>query len=118
MKRLFYSVGRLNPNFTFDLGDKFDSSLAMDMKEMFAGMGYSNPDFELDLSRVSFQQATSYDGMFGKGAEGWGENGPFSATQKIYVKNSDDVEWIVTHVGAEAERQNSYLTRDNVLVKP
>ena len=85
---------------------------------MFAGVGNSNPNFELDLSKVSFQQATSYDGMFGKGDVGWGENNPFTATQKIYVKNSADVEWIVTHVGAEAERQNSFLTRDNVLVKP
>ena len=88
------------------------------METMFGGVGNANPNFVLDLSRFDFDQVTSYDGMFGKGAVGWSTMGPFSFTQKRYVKNSNDVEWIVTKVGADATEQNSFLTRDNVLVKP
>ncbi len=118
MKRMFSFVGFCNPNFTLDLGDKFNTSKVTNMENMFGGVGNANPNFVLDLSRFDFDQVTSYDGLFGKGAVGWSTMGPFSSTQKIYVKNSDDVEWIVTKVGADATRQNSFLTRDNVLVKP
>ena len=60
----------------------------------------------------------SYIGMFGYRVGNAIYGNLYQASQKIYVKNNDDVEWIVTHVGAESSDSYSPdVTRNNVLVK-
>ncbi len=101
MNSMFRRTGYKNTVFTLDLGDKFDTSKVTDMSYMFYQTGYNNNNFEIDLSEFEFSNVTSYSVIFG----GW------KTTNKIYVKDTNDQNWIITNSG------NSNLTTSNVLIK-
>ena len=100
MRSMFQKTGYSSTEFTLDLGSKFDASNVTNMFGMFWETGYSNSSFILDLSTFTFDNVTSYGGMF---------NG-FKTTQKIYVKNAADQTWIL-------DKGFSNLSTTNVLIK-
>ena len=80
MQSLFASVGYSNPNFTLNLGEKFNTSKVTNMSWMLADVGYANSNMVLDLSSFTFDNVTNYSSMINR----------FLTTQKIYVKNAED----------------------------
>ena len=68
---------------------------------MFFETGFANTSLKLDLSKMSFTNVTSSTNML---------NG-IRTTGKVYVKNANDQNWIITNGGS------SNLTTSNVLIK-
>ena len=103
MSYMFYSTGYKSTGFTLDLGNKFDTSKVTKMLLMFANTGNANSTLELDLSTFNFTNVTSYMNMFLN----------FKNTQKIYVKDATDQNWVISRGGSG----NNNLTTANVLIK-
>ncbi len=101
MDSMFNNTGYGSSAFTLNLGDKFDTSNVTTMPYMFNYTGYSNNTFEIDLSTFDFSNVTTFSAMF----DGW------RTTNKIWVKDANDQNWIITNGG------NSNLTTSNVLIE-
>ena len=101
MRKMFSGTGYSNPSFTLNLGSKFDTSNVTSMMAMFYDTGHNNDYFELDLSTFDFSKVTNYFNMLYT----------WKSTQKIWVKDANDQNWIITNGGS------SNLTTSNVLIK-
>ena len=100
MSWMFRSVGYSSTVFTLDLGESFDTSSVINMSNMFGYTGYTNNNLELDLTMFTFDNVTNFDSMFND----------FKSTQKIYVKNQSDKDWLVG-------KGFSSVTNNNVIVR-
>ncbi|MBQ8233972.1 MAG: BspA family leucine-rich repeat surface protein, partial [Bacilli bacterium] len=65
MSFMISSTGYCSKVFTLDLGDKFDTSNVTNMSRMFLNTGLSNPNFTLDLSGFNTSNVTNMLLMFG-----------------------------------------------------
>ena len=105
MEGMFSQVGYTSPVFTLDFGNKFDTSKVSNMKKMFYSVGHANDNLELDLSSFNFDKVkasvTYYTDMFRY----------YKATQKLFVKDVDDQNWIIGHT------YSHNLSTNNVLIK-
>ena len=111
MDGVFTNTGYNVENFSLKFGNNFVTNNVTNMENMFSSIAHSNPNFILDLSTFNFDKVTNYS-LFSNSSDN------FLASQKIYVKDNNVKEWLVTNVGAEAPKYPiTTITRNNVLIK-
>ena len=64
MKGMFYYAGYKNPEFTLDLGNKFNTSKVEDMSFMFAFVGKESKVLTIDISNFNTSNVTDMNSMF------------------------------------------------------
>ncbi len=101
MSSMFQETGYSSTVFTLDLGNNFNTAKVTNMSSMFSRVGYANANFELDISTFVFTNVSSYLYIFSG----------FRSTNKIWVKDTAAVTWIINNSG------NSDLTTNNIIVK-
>ena len=101
MRYMFENAGYNSTEFTLDFGNKFNTSKVKNMYWMFGHTGEKNNNLVLDLSSFDFNNVTTYDGIFSG----------MTSSKKIYVKDADAQNWILSRYTMGT------LSTNNVLIK-
>ncbi len=101
MNSMFRRVGEWSTSLNIDFGEQFHTNQVTDMFYMFDGTGTYNSTYELDLSTFDFSSVSSYSSILSG----------IKTTNKVYVANATQQNWIITNAG------NSNLSTANVLIK-
>ena len=118
MQSAFYQTGYNVENFKLTLSKDFTTDKVTNMNNTFVGIAHSNPNFVLDLSTFDFSSiGTGESSGNPKAMFSNDTNYEFLPTQKIYVKDEDTKEWLITNAGSESSSNITNVNRNNVLIK-